>query len=612
MANKTLTADDKTPSDLFHAAVVYEIPYFQRAYVWNEPDQWLPLWEDIETQAESYLNLKRADSLPIPHFMGALVLQEPKAPSSGSSISKPVVVDGQQRLTTTQILLAAIGDVMQKKCSETTISPQKENYKAFAKRIQNLLENGEEHTRGDARLKLKISPSKADRNAFKIIMENNFSGSTSNHPLEQAYHWFHKQAWDYLTADESKNSDLRAEALEWVATKGIQFVEIDIDRNIDANKIFDSLNSRGTQLLTADQAKNLMYWKVYNEEKQNEELTEERMRRIWPFDEDGNRSDTNEGHGRWWYQELKIGRLKIPLEAFLRDWLTLRDGQEVKTKDVMNRFKNCLDNNKMNDIGEDLRKNAKFYEGILTGNAEQDSFLFRWQHALQATPMLPVLLKLRQCTDDQKRETAERYLESYGVRRWICQHNSAGQRNAMVALLQRLEKAGVENADRVVKEFLKEQLERSRVWPEDQMVEKALLEEPILRSRNTHMTKMILLAIEQHIQSYKSEKKILLWNDLQIEHLWPQDGEKIWGRLSDPRLLEQVGNLTLVSDKLNPAMSNSEWSKKRDALKKHSKLTLNEELLKHQGPWDETAIQERSKRLAEMVMEIWPRPSTEA
>ena len=122
---------------------------------------------------------------------------------------------------------------------------------------------------------------------------------------------------------------------------------------------------------------------------------------------------------------------------------------------------------------------------------------------------------------------------------------------------------------------------------------------------------MILLATEQHLRSSKSEEDILLWDKLQIEHLWPRAWEEYWSKPSDPRLLEQIGNLTLVSEKLNPdpEMSNREWSKKKNALEKHSMLKLNEQLLKYQEPWNEATIQDRNHKLAEIIVEIWLRPS---
>lgn len=600
MENETIkSAAHRTPKALFQVDIVYKIPYYQRAYVWDKQNQWIPLWEDIKTQAERYLVAKKQNaSSPATHFMGALVLQEIDA--GDDDIRMRAVVDGQQRLITTQILLAAIEAVMREK-----------NYETLAKRIQNLTQNKKEYIEeyiaknADSEIAYKVAPSRADEKAYKIAMGSDTKGTalTRNHPLQKAYDLFRERTEKYLDGHNDK-AHHKAHALEWAITRGLTFVVIRIAMDSDASEIFDSLNSRGTPLLTSDQAKNYLYWEIYKEEKR--EPTERRMKTIWPFDETDKRN-------RWWHQKLKIGRLGVPLEAFLRHWLTLHIRKEVKTRDVMAEFRKQVKTNGVNSVSHDLKEKSELYKEILAGKAEPNSFLFRWRRALQATTMLPILLKLRQFPN-QERMTVERYLESYGVRRWICQLTNAGQTNAMVALLQKLDEANAEEASKVVKEFLAGQSERSRHWPDDQAVKNVLLREPVLRGKNTHMVQMILLAIEQHMQPPKSEKRS--WSEadlqkLQIEHLYPQGWEKNWPKPSSPKLLDQIGNLTLASDELNPSMSNSPWDQKRKSLKGHSKLVLNEELWKHYEDWTEDTIRERSQKLAEMIVEIWPRPSAE-
>src|SRR5687768_1401741 len=80
------------------------VPLYQRPYVWTEQVQWAPLWEDIRGIAERAL-----DGQPMrPHFMGAIVLDQADVPYG--SIDTRWVIDGQQRLTTLQILLEAFAD----------------------------------------------------------------------------------------------------------------------------------------------------------------------------------------------------------------------------------------------------------------------------------------------------------------------------------------------------------------------------------------------------------------------------------------------------------------------------------------------------------------------
>ena len=106
-----------TPKDLFQKDVRYIIPPFQRPYVWTQDDQWEPLWEDVRSVAENYLEeLERSGNDEIeanqrtsPHFLGAVVLKQ--VPTATRDIDQREVIDGQQRVTTLQLLLDAIQQV---------------------------------------------------------------------------------------------------------------------------------------------------------------------------------------------------------------------------------------------------------------------------------------------------------------------------------------------------------------------------------------------------------------------------------------------------------------------------------------------------------------------
>src|SRR5438552_1656990 len=100
--------ETRTITQLFELDVRYVVPLYQRPYVWDRDDQWEPLWDDIHALIEHQLNGNwGADGWS--HFLGAIVLeQETQAPGS---IPVYTVIDGQQRLTTLQILLAAAARV---------------------------------------------------------------------------------------------------------------------------------------------------------------------------------------------------------------------------------------------------------------------------------------------------------------------------------------------------------------------------------------------------------------------------------------------------------------------------------------------------------------------
>ena len=108
-----------TPQALFQLPQKYVIPEFQRRYVWTHSDQWDPLWDDVENLAENYLEaLVRVGGVRIvaqqstkPHFLGAVVIQNTPVPAG--QIAQSEIIDGQQRMTTVQLLLDAVQEVCQ-------------------------------------------------------------------------------------------------------------------------------------------------------------------------------------------------------------------------------------------------------------------------------------------------------------------------------------------------------------------------------------------------------------------------------------------------------------------------------------------------------------------
>src|SRR5690348_15407571 len=99
-----MLAEALTPADIFGYHVRYVVPLFQRPYVWNRRDQWEPLWDDVRAVAQRLLDGPPSRRVP-PHFLGAIVVEQ--APTTVGSVAVYHVIDGQQRLTTLQLLLDA-------------------------------------------------------------------------------------------------------------------------------------------------------------------------------------------------------------------------------------------------------------------------------------------------------------------------------------------------------------------------------------------------------------------------------------------------------------------------------------------------------------------------
>ncbi|MDE2891494.1 MAG: DUF262 domain-containing protein [Chloroflexota bacterium] len=165
----TISANVRTPEQLFGRSVRYVVPAYQRRYVWNEQDQWEPLWEDVERLVDDYLDLLRGAETQVSeddapkHFLGAVVFQQEVTPAGSIEIRR--VIDGQQRLTTLQILLDAVQEVY-----------EQQEHKLEARRLQRLVLNDELDTGGDEVAGYKVWPSENDQQEFRFAMRNNATG----------------------------------------------------------------------------------------------------------------------------------------------------------------------------------------------------------------------------------------------------------------------------------------------------------------------------------------------------------------------------------------------------------------------------------------------------
>jgi hypothetical protein len=121
---------------LFDGTVCYEIPPFQRRpYVWNEQDRWQPLWGDIERVAGALEDTRSGEGEVAPHFLGAVVIKQLAAAAGDPACHS--VIDGQQRLTTLQILLDAVQLVTQEHGDEDDAETLMELAANSAKRFRS-------------------------------------------------------------------------------------------------------------------------------------------------------------------------------------------------------------------------------------------------------------------------------------------------------------------------------------------------------------------------------------------------------------------------------------------------------------------------------------------
>ena len=580
---------------LFAQPVRYEIPAFQRRYVWRQEEQWEPLWDDV---AELCQTLMEAGQVK-PHFMGDVVLQQVSFPTG--TIERRIVVDGQQRLTTLQLLLDAIREILEER-----------GYSAPAGRLSALVVNSDDFRDGDADNAFKVWPSAVDRSPFRYAMNDVTGGEYAESRIVQARDFFRGQAEQWLDrfAEEGRETDEAALALERAVRLHLELVVIDLDDTDNANKIFETLNARRTPLLQSDMVKNRILHDANVEPSDDIVGKSANEMQLWTFDED------------WWAQEVGRGLQRRPrVDVFLNHWLTLRNRSETKPYDEFRVFERyagarSVEGHTVEQVAADIAHLGDIYRKIEEVKQSDIAPFLERRNAMNVGVVTPLLLWL--LSSDVPEATLAnclKALESFLVRRVVCGYSARGYGELFVALLGRLAGTPVNNAARVVVSYLKERTARADLWPNDEEFRDHFVTAPLYRWLTRGRLRMVLTGIEEQLRTNKAETQKVP-EGLHIEHIMPQAWHHNW-RLPDSaedeaanrrdRSIHTIGNLTLVNGRLNASLSNDPWDKKRNTLADHSVLFLNKELVNN-GPdiWDELAIKRRADWLHLKAVKIWP------
>jgi hypothetical protein len=593
-------AEDRMLGVVFETTVRLMVPLFQRPYVWNEERNWEPLWESIEAVA----NRRLGDSAPRPHFLGAIVLEQLKTETG--EVDSRQVIDGQQRLTTLQLAIAAIRDLCAQKGAENYREGFKrlsENYVPSKKNLDSVF---------------KVWPTNVDRDHFRRVMSAGSLEAVAEayevkpgtrdygHLIPNCYKFFYAKTEEWLGDAADQELDDRLDILFSAFRQDLVLVVVDLGDGDDPQLIFETLNALGTPLAPADLVKNFLFHSAEREGSSIAELYEE----TWQSFDD---------NVQYWRAEVRQGRLKwFRIDTFLAHYLTLLRQDVVSMTHLFTEFREHFDTEDVSAAQQvrNLRQYAKVFEGFDSYHPEsREGVFFRRLEALDTSMAVPVLLEmLRIPHSDEDKDLFLTLLESYLVRRAVCCLTYKNYNRIFVDMIKSLSKAGFTAA--ALRVFLLERKGESAEWPTDEQFRKAFCEFPIYKRMKQSRTRMVLEGIERAMHDGKSEK-ISIDEQLTIEHVMPQDWRANWPMPEDSTLedemqreevLQSFGNLTLVTKKLNPSMSNGPWSEKKAALQEHSALTMNRRLQKF-TKWGEANIAERGQEMCDIALKIWPRPT---
>jgi hypothetical protein len=430
------------------------VPLFQRPYVWNEENQWEPLWDDVVRVAERVLTGPAVKHHP--HFLGAVVLQQVNRQTG--QMQERTVIDGQQRLTTLQLLLNALhAELLLAKAlpSAMRIEPLISNAEPFCSRPED---------------RFKVWPTNRDRPASNEVTGavppiNHEAVSQRGERIVEAHRFFSEQAREWLGLGGPDNVGTRAAAVETVVRDLLQIVVIDLSVDENAQEIFETLNARGAQLTAADLVKNFIFQRLLEADAD----VEDAYQKYWKEFETG-----------FWEKEISVGRLRYPRSSiFLNHWLIARSGKEVVAREVFDRFKRFADDAALSmaklivQIHDASTVYREFIMNAAARNGPIDRLgLFGYRtDVLESEVIKPLVLCL---LDPEQPQIPEAQLvkaldavENWMVRRMLVRATTKNYNKVVAELVAKIRESERAIAGDVIEKYLAGQTSASQYWPDD-------------------------------------------------------------------------------------------------------------------------------------------------
>ena len=621
----------------------YCVPFYQRAYVWTLDEQWEQLWEDIREKAEARLSNQK----PTPHFLGAVVL-EPQPREGLIGVDVLHIIDGQQRLTTLQFVLASLLIVLKGLESTANINI-----------VNGCMRNGNPETMRHQEMEVfKVWPTFRDRQNYMLAINaadldelrgcfpEHFRQTGAlrkigiEHPPALAAIWYFTEcfkSWIYL---EPENANARAEILVNAVLKDMKCVSITLELEDDAQIIFETLNGRGAQLNATDLIRNYLFMRADDDKEDSESLYDT----LWsPFESD------------YWSQPERRGRLNKPrMEWFVHTTLKAELHDDVDLGRLYFEYRRFATNGGSQLTAKKqlltLTEYATHYKQLLSGAAETPIARFgRRISAYDITTLYPLALMISTSSlSDEDKTRMYNYLASYVIRRAVCNLTSKNFNSVFLSTLKQLQ------GDDISPDGLRRVLsgltgEASR-WPGDSEFRNTCLTAPLYYGRlGTPEIRSILTELEGHLRTtVRTEEPVLPdLSQLDVDHIMPRSWFAYWP-LSDKNLtadesiatadevstvqqrqlvgenlnlkqqliadrqasINTLGNLSLLNLGVNREAQHYAFANKRDLLIANTNLRLNIELIRL-AAWDEPAIKARGEKLADAALVIWPGPQTQ-
>jgi predicted transport protein len=556
-----MKAIDRPFTKIINGTTQFVIPVFQRDYSWTET-QCEQLWKDLLLIAN--------DPTSRGHFMGSVVYVSTGDTSAG--FTRWLLIDGQQRVTTLTLLLAALRDhIVETKWKGTDDSPTATRIEAY------FLKNVQEE--GNRRHKLVLR--RHDQETLRAILDSSELPPNPSDRIHENYEYFREQIASADPDDIYRGLDR------------LIVVDVTLDRGTDDPQlIFESLNSTGIDLSQSDLIRNYILMRL--PEKQQTELYDSYWSKL---------------------ESLFRGSEKT-FDAFLRDYLAFKTkaSKQEKADEIYQAFRRSFaalqeSCGGLESLLAEMLRFGRYHAAFSIGTplvAELSDDLARLRRLVDVPAIL--VMRLFDCHDRCKTLTANQFrqaihaMESFVFRRAICGEQTRSYWQIFANLAYRID-------EQKPLEDLRVGLARQRDayrFPSDADFRRELLLRDIYGLR---VCGYLLDRLENHGSKEPSNT-----TGYTIEHIMPQNEKlpeewqtmlgKEWKKIQ-ATWLHRLGNLTLTG--YNSTYSDRPFEDKKTIPGgfNESSVRLNK-FVREQLQWTPTEMEQRSKLLADRALEIWP------
>lgn len=538
------------------------IPVYQRNYTWDPKNETKKLLQDF------YAMLTAKDKSS--HFLG-IIMYLPK--QIDFAYSQFNIIDGQQRLTTIFLSLIAIRKIAQEK--EDKIESIINQYYLY-----------NEHLEEDKKFRMK--PLVSDDDVFQKLL-NDMHEHINEDDKQTLIYKNYKSLYEYF---KNLSNDFSLSEIMDTLQK-FNIVSIPLIETDDPQQIFESINSTGAPLTSADLIRN--YILMNHDDKTQENLYNNHWKRI-----EGLQPDSKK------------------LEEVIRHFIAIKLFDLPTKNDIYNDFKewwNITSEDPSLKIDE-ICKYVNYYNLIyitevsyLSPDLQEVIIEFR-----KTSSKMPASFLMEIYSIYDRKEISEKQLikiikivNTYLIRRWITDLNTSPITRLFPTILRNVINECNGNFSEIVDItsyfLIDETINTKSYMPDDTQLNN------YLQNNNAYSIKVIRIILEA-IENQNNNAPVQ-FSKLNIEHIMPQRPNDYWRNLTNINDLEYIhncnllGNLTLCSAYDNSKMGNSEFSKKKEILEDTSHLKMNKDILA-KDEWNIEDIIKRTKNMTNSIINLFP------